>query len=139
VNKFLAVGCLALLSFGSAGCPKNQDLSQIPGKPVNQFEWDTYRALLDTEAGIKAAKAQYADGTLPEASKDVLNRAIVVQNTLTQLLRNYDAAARAGNDLTSLEGEITGDLASLLALVGQLKHPAASPFAASPGTPTPAS
>lgn len=124
MKKFLAIACLTILSFSSAGCPKQQDLSKIPGKPVNTFEWDTYRTLLDTQAGINTAKQQYAAGTLPDSAKPALNRAIALQDTLVDLLKNYDKAARAGNDLTSLEAEITADLASLAGFIGELKQPA---------------
>ena len=111
--KFSVAVCLIFVSIFSAGCPKLQSVSGAPvrtNQPVNSFEDYAFRTLLDTQAGLNKAKEQITNGGLPASLKSDLNRAIVVQDAAVQLLRSYDEAARAGQDVAALQQELASDI-----------------------------
>jgi hypothetical protein len=85
-------------------------------QPVNSFEGYAYQALSDAEAGLNATAAKIKSGELPKSLTADYDRAAVLYNTLVTLLNRYDAAFRAGSDVTAIQNEISQDLADLISL-----------------------
>lgn len=131
MNFFLIAVMLVLTMNGCWGCAVVTPKSSTPAgtaaaapaanQPVNQFEANAYKTLMDAQAGLTKASQDFQAGTLPASVKPDLNRAIAVYNTAQSVLHNYDTAARAGGDVTALQTEVEQDLAQLLVLVANLK------------------
>jgi hypothetical protein len=135
MKNFALVAIVAILSIG-CGCSMQKTAATpppaygAPGQPMNAWEGNTYKALIDTQAGLLKASQQISDGSLPATLKPDLNRAIALQNTAVALLKNYDAKARAGGDLTAAQFELADDMKNLLDLLATLHQPAPATAAA---------
>jgi hypothetical protein len=129
VRNLAIVFCCILAIGTGVGCAKVQVKAGVPGQiqPVNDFEAYAFKTLDDSQAGILKAKEQIANGGLPKSLAPDLDRAIAVYDVAIQILKNYDTAARAGNDVSHLQQELAGDLATLLQLLASLKPPAMTP------------
>lgn len=131
--KAIAILALSSAALVSSGCPKSLavDSHAAANQPVNSFESYAYQALLSSQASLVQAAKEIQSGDLPASLKPDYDRAIAVQNTCVELLKNYDAAARKGQDVTALQVEISSDIATLAQLLVALKPAAAAP----PGIP----
>jgi hypothetical protein len=99
------------------GCAALQSKAPVPvSQPVNAFEQYVFTALSDAQAGLAATEAKIKSGELPASLTPDYDRAAVLYNTLVSLLKRYDAAYRAGNDVQAMQTEISQDLEDLLAL-----------------------
>jgi hypothetical protein len=127
-NLILAVSMTVCLAFTGCGAHV-ATTAAVPGQvqPVNDFEAYAFRTLDDSQVGLNKTKEQILNGGLPKSLTADLDRAIALYNTAQQVLKNYDTAARAGNDVSALQQELAGDLATLIQLLANLKPPAGTP------------
>lgn len=114
-NRNCAALAAVLLSLAllAAGCSSNKYVVH-PGS-VSSFDSQAYDSLLVAEAAIDAAKAQYAAGQIPAASKDLLNKAIGIYDIAQASWHTYhDTAASASSaDVSKLQAQLTDDLNQL--------------------------
>ncbi|HLZ12553.1 MAG TPA: hypothetical protein VKP58_08195 [Candidatus Acidoferrum sp.] len=89
-------------------------------QPVNTFESYAYQVLSDTQAGLAETDRKLKSGDLPASMIPDYDRAAVLYNTLVILLNRYDAAFRAGNDVSTVQSEISADLTEVISLAVKL-------------------
>jgi hypothetical protein len=118
--KTAAIVTLILILAGGlgalAGCAGGKYKAPVAGQPVNSFEEYTYTALSDAQTGLIETDKKIKSGELPASLIPDYDRAAVLYNTAKTLLVRYDAAYRAGSDVTSIQNEISQDLADLVSL-----------------------
>ena len=110
-----------------AACQKQVAVPR-PGA-VDQFDSDTYDALLIAKAATEQAKSSFAAGKLPAGAKTVINHAIEAYNVAEAAWQAYHAARGAEGS-----GSLPEKMANVTAALAQLfrAYPAAVPNTAAP-------
>jgi hypothetical protein len=114
----LLIGC-ALMGLSVSSCSANAVFvapAACPGA-LNQFDCDTYQALVVAQAGINAAVQQFGSDA---GAKTLINKAIASYNLAEDSYKAWHAAAAAGGvpdaaTLTGLMEALAADLANLKA------------------------
>ena len=125
-STILAVVAIAVLTAAGillSGCGAYKGakgLNPAAPQPVNTFESYAYQVLSDAQVGLAETDKKIKAGDLPPSVIPDYDRAAVLYNTLVSLLNRYDAAFRAGNDVSSIQTEISQDLAEVISLALKL-------------------
>lgn len=122
VIAVLAVALLVGVGFFAAGCGVKSYKGQAPtaNQPVNTFEEYAYAVLLDAQTGLAEVDKKLKSGELPKSVTADYDRAAVIYNTAIAALKRYDAVMRSGGDPSTIQTEISSELADLVKLGLQL-------------------
>ncbi len=100
-----------LLPLAFSGCVHNYKVH--PGA-IDTFDSASYDAILDYKAALDEAKAEYAKGELPPASKEYINQAVAAYNTADSSWQLYHSGHT--ENIQQLQADINAFAQSIAAL-----------------------